>query len=142
MIVRSLSLVALLSAAAFSAFPAGADELARAGKPHVYGLYVSNRSGEFGTVTLTPVAGGRTEVDVALVNAPDADLQPVNVYPGSCARLDPHPKYALNYAVSGISQTLLPVQMNVLTAGGLAVNVHKSTSEVDKYVSCGDIGRK
>jgi hypothetical protein len=134
--------MALALAVMLGGIPARADDLVRAGKPHVYGLYSSNKSGEFGTVTLTPIVGSRTEVDVALVGASDEELQPVNIYAGSCAKLDPHPKYALNYAVSGVSQTLLHVQATALTAGGLAINVHKSTSDVEMYTACGDIARK
>jgi hypothetical protein len=134
-----LALVPLLMLAGVCAYAERTDEPTRVGKPRVYGLYSQNKSGEFGTVTLTPIIGARTEVDIALVAAPPDTLQPVNIYMGTCAKLNPHPKYALNYAVGGISQTLLPVQLVTLIAGGLAVNVHKSISDVETYVSCGNL---
>jgi hypothetical protein len=108
----------------------------------VYEILAQNHSGEFGTITLTPYEGGRTEVDIALVGAPGEELQPVNVYAGSCAKLDPHPRYILNYAVAGISQTMLAVQLSTLITGGFSINVHKSTNDVDTYVACGTLGHK
>jgi len=32
--------------------------------------------------------------------------------------------------------------MSSLTAGGFAVNAHKSTTEIGTYVSCGDLSSK
>lgn len=107
----------------------------------VYALAAQNGSGEAGTVTLT-AEGQKTRVEVALVGAPSETPQPAHVHPGSCAKLDPKPKYPLTSLVDGYSSTTLDVPISQLTAGDLAVNVHKSASELPKYVSCGDLGKK
>lgn len=141
-VVRRCSLIALALVVTLSGIPVRADDLPAAGTARVYGLYPSNKSGEFGTATLTPIVGGRTEVDIALVGAPKGELQPVNIFSGACSRLSSHPKFALNYVVFGISRTLLSMQMTVLTGGGFAINVHKSTSEVERFTACGNLTGK
>ena len=107
----------------------------------VFPIAVQNGSGESGTVTLTPM-GDKTRVDIALVGAPGDTPQPVHVHPGSCAKLDPKPKYPLTSAIDGVSTTTLDVPMAQLTSGDFAVNVHKSTSEIAKYVACADLTKK
>jgi hypothetical protein len=140
--VRRCSFFALALVVMLGGFSAGADELVPAGRAHVYGIYSMNKTGEFGTATLTPIDGGGTEVDIALVGAPEGELQPVNIFSGTCSRLSAHPKYVLNYGVSGVSRTLLNVQMTVLTGGGFAINVHKSTSDVESFSACGGLTGK
>jgi hypothetical protein len=107
----------------------------------VYALAAQNGSGETGTVTLTAV-GDKTRVDVALVGAPADTPQPAHVHPGPCAKLDAKPKYPLTPVVDGFSTSMVDAPISALTAGDFAVNVHKSTTEVAKYVACGDLGKK
>jgi hypothetical protein len=107
----------------------------------VFAIAVQNGSGESGTVTLTPV-GDKTRVDLALVGAPADTPQPAHVHPGPCAKLDPKPKYPLAPVVDGFSTTTLDVPIGQLTSGDFAVNVHKSSSEIAKYVACGDLTKK
>ncbi len=116
------------------ALPASAADPAH----RVYALAAQNGSGEAGTVTLTPM-GDKTRVDVALVGAPNDTPQPAHVHVGPCAKLDPKPKYPLSAVVDGYSSTTIDVPIAQLTAGDLAVNVHKSASEIPKYVACGDL---
>jgi hypothetical protein len=104
---------------------------------HVFAIAPQNGSGEMGTVTLTAV-GAQTRVDVALANAPADVPQPAHVHDGPCSKLG-KVEYPLKLVVNGVSSTTLDVPMSKLTAGGFAVNVHKSTSEVATYVACGDI---
>ncbi|HTD33010.1 MAG TPA: hypothetical protein VK665_05100 [Candidatus Elarobacter sp.] len=118
-----------LGSAAFAAEPAH----------HVYALGTQSNSGEIGTVTLTEM-GSKTRVDVALANAP-AGPQPAHIHAGTCAKLDPKPKYPLTSVVDGTSTTTVDVPMAELIKGGLAVNVHKSTTDLPTYVACGDLGK-
>ena len=136
--MRNIRLFSALGACALLALAlpaAAADPTHR-----VFPITVQNGSGESGTVTLTPV-GDKTRVDLAIVGAP-ADAQPVHVHPGSCAKLDPKPKYPLSAVIDGYSTTMLDVPIGQLTSGDFAVNVHKSTSELAKYVACGDLTKK
>jgi Cu/Zn superoxide dismutase len=127
-----------LAAAGFLAALTAAAPAADAPAHHVYALAAQNGSGELGTVTLTAL-GDKTRVELALANAP-AGPQPVHFHAGSCAKLDPKPKYPLTSAVDGLSVTMLDVPMAQLVGGGLAVNVHESTTNIPKYVACGDVG--
>lgn len=127
--------------AAIAALAVALPALAADGPHRIFALAAQNGSGELGTVTLTAV-GDKTRVDVALANAPTDVPQPAHVHAGSCATLDPKPKYPLTTVVDGMSTTMLDVPMSQLVAGGLAVNVHKSTKEIPVYVTCGELGKK
>ena len=127
--------------AAVAALALALPALAADGPHRIYALAAQNGSGELGTVTLTAV-GDKTRVDVALANAPTDVPQPAHVHEGTCAKLDPKPKYPLSIVVDGISTTTLDVPMSQLVAGGFAVNVHKSAKEIPVYVTCGELGAK
>ena len=116
-----------------------APALASDGNTRVYAIAAQNASGELGTVTLTAL-GQKTRVVVAIANAPTDVAQPIHIHPGSCAKLDPKPKYPLTNVLDGLSTTLVDVPLAQLVAGGFAVNVHKSTADISKYVACGDLG--
>jgi Cu/Zn superoxide dismutase len=100
-------------------------------------ISAQNGSGETGSVTLTAV-GEKTLVAVTLKGAP-ADAQPAHIHPGSCAKLNPAPKYPLTNLVDGKSSTTVDAPMSSLIAGDFAVNVHKSTTDLKDYVACGDL---
>jgi hypothetical protein len=108
------------------------------GKAVTVRLAQQNKSGESGTARLTP-QGDKTKVDINLKGAPKGVSQPVHVHDGSCAKLDPKPKYGLQNVVDGKSTSEVPVKLDELTGGNLAINVHKSAEEVKTYVACGDI---
>lgn len=107
----------------------------------VFPLSAQNGSGESGTVALVAM-GDKTEVIVSLVNAPAGVPQPVHVHEGTCAKLNPKPTYPLTTMVDGVSVTTLDVPIAKLTAGGFAVNAHKSTTDIGTYVSCGELSSK
>ena len=134
--IRSVFALGACAALALALPAAAADPTHR-----VYMVAVQNASGESGTVTLTPM-GDKTRVDVALVGGPADTPQPAHIHPGSCAKLDPKPKYPLTTVVDGYSTTIVDVPIAQLTTGDFAVNVHKSTSEIPKYVACGDLTKK
>jgi len=138
-VIKARQLVAGLAASA--ALTLALPALAADGPHRVYALVAQNGSGELGAVTLTAM-GDKTRVDVALANAPTDVPQPAHIHPGSCAKLDPKPKYPLTTVVDGTSTTTVDVPLSQLVAGGLAVNVHKSTKDIPTYVSCGELGPK
>ena len=131
-----------LAAAAAAALLAVAVPAFAADGPHrVFALAPQNASGELGTVTLTAM-GDKTRVDIALANAPTDVPQPAHIHEGTCAKLDPKPKYALAVVVDGTSTYMVDAPMSQLVAGGFAVNVHKSTKDIPTYVACGELGPK
>ena len=103
----------------------------------VYALHAQNGSGQHGTVALKP-RGSKTVVEIHLLGAPGSS-EPAHIHSGSCSKLNPAPKYPLTPVVDGISETTVNQPLAALTAGGLAVNVHKSAADLKTYVACGDL---
>ena len=112
---------------------------ANAKKPEskTFPIAAQNGSGEKGTVTLT-ADGAKTTVVVALSGAP-AEAQPAHIHTGTCANLNPAPKYPLTSLASGKSTTTIDEPIADLVGGGFAVNVHKSANDLKDYVACGDL---
>jgi hypothetical protein len=101
-------------------------------------LSAQNKSGESGTAKLTP-AGDKTKVELNIKGAPKGVAQPAHIHEGTCAKIDPKPKYPLTNVMDGKSTTEVPADIKTLRAGNLAINVHKSADEAKVYVACGDI---
>lgn len=104
----------------------------------VYKLHAQNGSHEYGTVALKPRGEG-TDVEVHVINAPAGQNQPAHIHPGTCATLDPTPKYPLSPVLDGTSETVLKVSIATLTASPMAVNVHESADDLKDYVACADL---
>ncbi len=102
-------------------------------------LNAQNGSGESGTAVLTDLGNGQTRVQVTLTGEPAGASQPEHVHQGTCTNLNPKPLYPLNNLVNGKSDTTLNVSLSTLTAGGLAINGHKSVQQITTYVFCGEI---
>lgn len=101
-------------------------------------LNTQNNSGESGTATLTE-ENGKTKVVLNYTGFPQDVVQPAHIHTGSCASLGGI-KYALSFPKNGTSETTLDVSIDQLLAQlPLAINVHKSASEVTVYTACGDI---
>jgi len=93
-------------------------------------------SGESGTATLT-AAGDSTKV---VLDVPGAKgTQPVHIHKGTCSQLDPKPTFPLSPVVNGKSETTVKAPLKDLTAGGFAINGHKSAQDIKTYVFCGEI---
>ncbi len=132
----------MISALAACAVLAFALPAAAADPGHrIFTMTAQNGSGEAGIIIVTPM-GDKTRVEIALVGSPDDAAQPAHVHVGPCSKLDPKPKYPLSSVIDGYSSTTLDMPAAQLMSGEFAVNVHKSTSEISKYVSCGDITKK
>lgn len=100
-------------------------------------LKAQNGSGEDGTATLAQ-SGADLTVTISIPSGPTTP-QPAHIHMGSCATLG-GVKYPLTNVVSGKSTTTLKgLTLASVQTGGFAINVHKSTSDLGTYVSCGDI---
>ena len=96
-------------------------------------------SGEQGTATLTDVEGG-LEVAIALTGAPAGIAQPAHIHVGSCATIG-SVRFPLVAVTNGVSKTKF-VNMTIdelLKQSPLAINVHKSESDIQTYVACADV---
>ena len=100
-------------------------------------MKAQNKSGESGSAKLTPVGADKTKVEISLKGGPKGTAQPAHIHQGTCAKLDPKPKYGLENVVDGKSTTEVPAGIDAVR--GMAINVHKSADDLKTYVSCGDI---
>jgi hypothetical protein len=101
-------------------------------------LKEQNNSGITGTVEFSPTSEGKVEVEIEL-DGSEGGPHPAHVHAGSCADLDPAPKWPLNNVVEGRSKTTIDADLSELTAQEYAVNVHDSPENADLYVACADI---
>src|SRR5262249_61091583 len=75
---------------------------AQKGKPVTVKMGTQNKSGESGTAKLTP-QGDQTKVEISLKGTPKGVAQPAHVHEGTCAQLDPKPKFPPSNVVDGKS---------------------------------------
>lgn len=102
-------------------------------------LSAQNNSGETGEAVITEMGKG-IEVTLHIKGGPKGVAQPAHIHPGTCANLNPVPKYPLENVVDGKSVTKLPsVTLADLFKEPMAINVHESAQDLKKYVACGDI---
>ena len=136
-------LAALVALACASGFAVAQDKSKSSGpKPVTVKLVPQNRSGESGSAKLTPMGEDKTQVEITLKGGPKGTPQPAHIHEGTCAKLNPQPKYPLQNVVDGKSTSEVPVGIDQLTKGGLSINVHKSADALKQYVACGPIGTK
>lgn len=134
--MRRLTVVLAL-ALSFLTFVALAGSAAAA-DPITIQLKVQNNSGQAGTAVLTDLGNGTTKVVVDTPGGP-AGPQPIHIHEGTCASLNPSPKFALTNMVNGKSETTVNVALTAILAAPHAINIHKSQQEAAVYVSCGEI---
>ncbi|HTK05475.1 MAG TPA: hypothetical protein VL500_07855 [Candidatus Eisenbacteria bacterium] len=135
---RTIALASAASLLLGLAMPALAndDEL----KPHAVTVKLEavGTSGESGTATLTR-EDGDVRVIISLTGEPVDASQPTHFHMGSCANLGAV-KYPLNDIVNGTSSTKLDLSLDELLANlPLALNTHKSASEMAVNMACGDV---
>lgn len=116
--------------------PAQPEPAAKA--PLIVLLASQNNSGESGTATLTDM-NGQVQVVLAMSGAPADSSQPAHIHVGACPNPGT-PIYPLNPVVNGTSTTMITGSIDTLmTQLPLAINVHKSSTELSSYVACGDV---
>jgi hypothetical protein len=101
-------------------------------------LDTQNNSYESGSATLQEISG-KVVVTIMMKGYPKTIPQPAHIHIGSC----PNPgsvKFPLSSVINGQSTTTIDTTLAKLEAlGPLAINVHKSVSSSNIYVSCGDL---
>ena len=103
-----------------------------------FDLVEQNGSGISGTVQLTPTSEGDVDVVIEL-DGSEGGPHPAHIHEGSCADLDPEPKWPLEDVTDGRSETKIDVSAEELSGDEYAVNVHESAENADVYVACADI---
>jgi hypothetical protein len=140
-----IGLVAFATAAGV-AFAQDKDAMKKGGKKAAdksvnVRMAAQNKSKETGTTKLTAMGADKTKVEISLKGGPKGTPQPAHIHEGTCAKLDPKPKWGLENVVDGKSTTEVPVGLAEIRKGTYAVNVHKSGQDIQTYVSCGNIGK-
>jgi hypothetical protein len=102
-------------------------------------LYAQNRPGETGTAALADVPGGVTIV-ITMAGGQNGS-QPVHIHTGTCATLNPVPKYTLSNIVNGSSTTTISgITLGALLLDGkYVIDVHESSADTERYVACAAI---
>ena len=100
-------------------------------------MNAQNGSGQDGSATLSE-ENGKLTVTLEVQNG-TAGPQPAHIHKGTCANLDPTPAFPLTPVVNGKSVTILDLTLGDLMSQPYAINIHKSTTEAQIYVSCGDL---
>lgn len=103
-------------------------------------LNEQNASGQGGQAVIVQVGTSTLRVIVNLVGKPPLEAEPAHIHLGSC----PNPgavKYPLTNVEKGASQTDISnmTLAQLLSELPLAINVHKSATDLKTYVACGDI---
>lgn len=112
---------------------------AMSGKVQNINMGPQNGSKQNGTASVKGVAGG-VQVKVAVFHEAKGASEPAHIHEGTCAKLNPVPWKPLSNVVNGTSLTTVRgVTVDQLKAKHYAINVHESTANLKKYVSCGDL---
>src|SRR5439155_8766858 len=97
-----------------------------------------NNSGITGTATLTDIGGGKVRVEIKATGA-GAGPEPAHIHEGTCAQLNPAPKFPLTSVTNGASTSEIDASLQQLTSVPYAIHMHKSPEEMPIYVACADI---
>lgn len=106
--------------------------------PLVAEISAQNESGVTGDANLIGVDGDMTRVRVS-VQGSDGGPHPAHIHRGTCDDLDPTPLYPLTDVVDGTSSTELTVPIADLEGEELAINIHESAENAERYIACGEI---
>jgi hypothetical protein len=137
-VLVSLIVVGFMLVASYT-YTRAADEQAAASETVTVELKAVNDSGVSGKATLTPM-DNKTMVTIDLTGAPQDIVQPAHIHQGTCENLGA-PKYPLEAVKNGKSETTIDAKLSDLTAGDLAINIHKSEEEMSVYAACGEISK-
>lgn len=101
-------------------------------------LYAQNRPGETGTALLQQVPGG-VEIVITMAGGQNG-TQAAHIHTGTCAKLNPVPKYTLTNIVHGSSATTISgINVGDLLQGSYVIDVHESSADIERYVACAAI---
>lgn len=115
------------------------QKMAELAKTMTIQLSEENKSGETGTAMLKE-QNGKVTVTISLSGFTQDVAQPAHIHLGDCPGVG-KVVYPLTDVVNGVSTTTLPVTLEQLkTQYPLALNVHKSKSQISLYTACGSLG--
>jgi hypothetical protein len=113
------------------------NDWAGEGQSITLNLATQNNSGITGTAVLTNLGGGRMRVELHATGAGPGPY-PAHIHQGSCAQLNPAPRFPLTNVVDGVSVTDIDASLQLVTSSPHAIHMHKSPDEMPIYVACAD----
>ncbi|HEX2171358.1 MAG TPA: hypothetical protein VHL09_02790 [Dehalococcoidia bacterium] len=106
--------------------------------PALVTMRAQNNSGQDGTAILWDEGDGMVRVMLDLRNSP-AGPQPAHIHEGTCANLNPAPRFPLENVANGRSESTIQADYTQLMNENFAINVHRSPQDIPTYVSCGNL---
>lgn len=97
-----------------------------------------NNSGQAGDATIQATEDGKTQVVLTMQGGTFTQAQPAHIHEGDCPGVGKI-VYTLNPVQEGFSTTILEVDIDELEGKNLAINVHESTANIDRYTACGQL---
>lgn len=141
MVRLSLGLIgaaALLGGACGIAGAASAMANLHAATKATVAISAQHGSGQHGTAVLMQ-HGANVVVSLTMSGIRHGVMEPAHIHPGTCAKLNPAPKWPLTNATAGTTTTTLRgVRLATLLGGKYAINVH-DPHNLAHYVACGNI---
>jgi hypothetical protein len=114
------------------------DASSAAGSGKLTAKLQAEDSSQNGGVRLTQ-QGSSLVVEIRVPSA--GTSEPASLYHGSCSKIGKL-SHTLKPVQNGTSTTTLPgVALATMRKGTFAVVIHASASDMQRYVSCGDVGR-
>lgn len=101
-------------------------------------LASGNNSGITGTATLTETAPGKMRVEIR-ANGAGAGPQAAHIHEGTCANLNPAPKFSLQAVTNGAATSEVDGTLQQLTSSPHAIHMHQSADALAVNVACADI---
>ena len=101
-------------------------------------LASQNNSGIGGTAIVTELPGGKLRVEIR-ASGSGPGPQPAHIHQGTCANLDPAPKFTLTSLTNGVSTTEVDGSLPDLMVSPYAIHLHKAPDELPVYVACADL---
>ncbi|MBV8365647.1 MAG: hypothetical protein JO194_04025 [Candidatus Eremiobacteraeota bacterium] len=136
----ALSALAIAAVTAGVALAADSSNMGSMGAKmnNVFHVNPMTKSGQQGTVTITPVSADKTKVVISITNEPVGAIQPAHIHKGNCE----HPGAViipLTDVVAGHSMTIVNKPIGQVSITGDSVNIHKSAAQINVYVGCADL---
>lgn len=136
---RILAVLAAGSLSVAAAMRLGAAADADASHSMAIAMHGLNGSGQDGTAMVQEI-GGKVVVSVHLIGEPASASEPAHVHLGRCPVIKAIPAYNVGPVVGGKAESAVDLSWADITSGRYVLNVHESTEQLGRYVSCGDIG--
>lgn len=107
-------------------------------KPITISLAEQSDSGQTGTVLFQDYGANKTRITITMTGKISKEEQPAHIHLGSCP--NPGDIFApLNNVVNGKSDTIVGYHITSLFVSPMAINVHKSMTEANIYMACGNL---